>query len=79
MLKFQKQGGAYRVIYFVNNRLQESKNFTKEKVTPRLHQRRFPFKYGMTCPPLFPKSQKFLNFTLKIGDSTANKPLTTNY
>ena len=34
MMKFQKQGVVSRAVYFAINRLQESKDFTKEKVSP---------------------------------------------
>jgi hypothetical protein len=35
MMKFQKQGIVRRTVYFANNRLQESKDFTKKKKPAR--------------------------------------------
>jgi hypothetical protein len=34
MTKFQKQGVVCRAVYFANNRLQKSKDITKEKASP---------------------------------------------
>ena len=51
MLKFQKQGGDPQGIYFVNNRLQESTDFT-----------RFPIKWGKTSTRTLPQIAKISTF-----------------